>query len=95
MLSDVVAVEPRHALGLNYLGYTLFRLSKAKEAEKSFRGALQVDPNFAAAHYGLAQLLENTGRTDEAVAEYEKTLALQSNHEDAARALAELKKKSR
>jgi predicted RNA polymerase sigma factor len=52
-----------------------------------------VDPGFAAAHYGLAQLLESTGRTDDAVAEYEKTLALQDNHEDAAQALARLKKK--
>jgi Flp pilus assembly protein TadD len=83
-------VEPRHALGLLYLGHTLYRLGNAKEAERSFRGAAQVDPTFGEPHYALGQLLEASKRLAEAKAEYEKAAQLQKDHPDAAAAARRL-----
>jgi tetratricopeptide (TPR) repeat protein len=44
-------------------------------AERSFRKALSGNPSDAQAHFGLARVLEFTGRTTEALEEYQKELS--------------------
>jgi tetratricopeptide (TPR) repeat protein len=45
-------------------------------AEPQFRSAIQLDPNYAAAHYFLARLLYTRNRFDEAIQESNRAIAL-------------------
>jgi len=49
---------------------------KYPEAHAQFRKALEVDPDNLDAQFGLANCLKEQGRLDEAISEYEKTIAL-------------------
>jgi tetratricopeptide (TPR) repeat protein len=49
---------------------------KLDEAIASYRQALQIDPNLAAAHYNLGSALSNQGKLDEALAELEIAVRL-------------------
>lgn len=53
-LSRAAQVNPDSALTQNYLGVTLSQKGLRKPAETAFRKAIQVDPNYAEAHYNLA-----------------------------------------
>ncbi len=44
------------------------------EAEKAYRRALELRPSFSEAHNDLGQLLARTGRTDEAIREFDAAL---------------------
>jgi Flp pilus assembly protein TadD len=53
----------------------LARLDNLAEAERNFRKALDLDPNYVEAHYALGTLLRQTGRAEEAsrvMAEYDR-----------------------
>ncbi|MDX2030335.1 MAG: protein kinase [Blastocatellia bacterium] len=47
------------------------------EAEKAFRQAIDLNPEYAPAHYWYANLLALTGRSDQAIAESEKAWTLE------------------
>lgn len=52
------------------LGVVLFKFEwNWPEAEKEFRHAIELKPNYAWAHYWYSQLLSVTGRADEAIAQ--------------------------
>ena len=89
-LGEVGAVEPRHALGLLYLGHALYPLGKPQEAEQSFRGSVQVDPAFGEPHDALGPLLEAAGKRPEARAEDEKAAEPRKDPPDAAAAARRL-----
>jgi len=57
------------------LGYVLWRMGRAAEAERELRQASRALPGDAAIHDSLGIALQALDRTDEAVAEY--TVALQ------------------
>lgn len=88
-LTDILTSEPRHLLSLHYLGVCLYAKGDKARAEASFKSALGVDPNFAAAHYSLGEFYENEGKKDEAKKSYEAAAAL--GHPEAADALKKLK----
>lgn len=68
--------------GLRYLyGYALLMSGKAKEAEVQLRKASELDPVFAAPHHGIARALEAQGRSGDAVAEYQRFLAMASRQD--------------
>ena len=56
------------------------------EAEKPLRQALRDDPNLREAHYNLGAVLRAEGRYDEAIAEYNRALALTSSDDESVRA---------
>ncbi len=58
------------------LGYLQLRLQQFDSAENDLREALKYDPKFALAHYHLARVLENQGRSDAAIDEYKTAAAL-------------------
>lgn len=53
-----------------------------EKARETYQRALNEDPNYVAAHLGLARLLEFTGRHDAAVASYRKALELRPGEKD-------------
>ena len=60
------------------LGVVLQRVGRIVEAERSYREAIRRSPA-AKAHYNLAMLLASENRADEAVTEYNSSLALDPN----------------
>ncbi len=57
-------------------GFLLLRLQKFHEAEESLHESLKYDPKFALAHYHLGRVLENLGRKDAAIEEYQSAASL-------------------
>ena len=47
-------------------GCTLKELSRLDEAEASYREAIALKPDYAAAHYNLGNTLQEAGRSEEA-----------------------------
>ena len=67
-------------------GNDLLKNGKVSDAIEEFRDALSYDPNYAAAHLGLANALQQSGNSAEAAAERQKAAALEKksplqNHE--------------
>lgn len=58
-------------------GNSLLKSGKAEDAIVEFRDALSYDPDYAAAHRGLASALEKQGKTVEAAAERQKAEELE------------------
>ena len=52
-----------------------YGFGKAKEAEAEYRRAIQLKPNYSEAHNNLGQLLAQTRRGEEALAEFDEALA--------------------
>ncbi len=59
-----------------HLGLVHYRLGDLKKSEASYRQALKLRPNYAAAHYNLAVLLKNQDFHYEAIIEFEKAAAV-------------------
>ncbi len=60
------------------MGQVAFRYWDWKGAEKEYKRALELNPNYPTAHHWYALLLMYSGRFDEAVYQIEKALALDS-----------------
>jgi tetratricopeptide (TPR) repeat protein len=78
----------------NFLGNALLQLNQEAKAIICYENALQLNPDYGAAHYNLANLLAREGRWQEAEAQYRETLRLVPGnpdvHENLAIALARL-----
>ncbi len=60
-----------HALALEYV-----KASEEGEAEKHFRQNLDASPQYVATYYHLGKLLERDNRADDAMAMYERGMAV-------------------
>ena len=68
--------------GIRYqYGYALGLLNKLKEAEVQLKKAIELDPDFAAPHFVLADVYQATKRKPEAIKEYEAFLALAAKND--------------
>lgn len=76
-MNDILTSEPRQTLALHYLGVCLYAKGNKARAEERFKAALDVDPDFAAAHFSLGELYENDGKKDLAKKSYEAAAALE------------------
>ncbi|MBI2891888.1 MAG: tetratricopeptide repeat protein [Nitrospirae bacterium] len=68
--------RPDHPIYLNGYGLALHCLKRSGEAEEAFRRALTANPDYVEAHLSLGNLLAETGRRDEARAEYQSVIRL-------------------
>lgn len=72
-----VQIDPKNAVGWDRLGVALQARGLANsETEHSYRRAIDLDPQFAAAHVHLARMLNRAGRSAEAAPMYEKATEL-------------------
>src|ERR1043166_6073259 len=69
-------------------GEALLKERRFKEASIEFRNALQIDDNYAAAHWGLARAYEQLGRANDYIEELQKVVKLDPNNVDARLRLA-------
>jgi tetratricopeptide (TPR) repeat protein len=65
------------------LGKAQFDIGRLKDAERSCREAIRLDPKQGAAYVGLAAILEKLGRKGEALAAAEKAVAVEPNSTEA------------
>jgi Tfp pilus assembly protein PilF len=79
-----VHLDPRDTEGALHLAHLYLNLKRPADAEKQFRGLLEVQPTSAAASLGLAQTLDEQNKPEAADA-YRKYLTLQPS-DSAARA---------
>jgi hypothetical protein len=84
-LSKAIAVNPQFADAHTNLGTVyLFQLKKIKEAAKSFKIAISLNPNNADDYNGLGAALAMSNREHDSIAYFDKALALDPQHQDAA-----------
>ena len=84
-----VSKVPEYA---NHLGWFYFNDKKYTEAEKAFKSALEVDPKYTEAQFGLGKTYENLEQYDLAASYYSETVASDPKHEEAQNRLTDLKK---
>ena len=73
---DLLKRDPKHFEALHLLGLIRYKEGKFEAAEGLIKQALDIDPDFANAHYNLALCLDELKKFDEAIAHYERAGAL-------------------
>ena len=77
--SDEKSMFPLYA----ELGNTYLQLKRYKPAEIAFKNALEIDPDFANAHYGLAGVYLRLNQQDKALEELKKVIELAPDSQEA------------
>jgi len=68
-----------HRVFSNY-GIILKNLGKSKEAELSYRKAIEIKPDYADAHYNLGNVLKDIGKLQEAELSYRKAIKIKPDY---------------
>jgi type IV pilus assembly protein PilF len=74
-LKQVIAADPSFPDAYNLRGLIYMRLNDSRQAEESFRRALQLNPRDASAHHNYGWFQCQTGRYPESVRSFEQALA--------------------
>ncbi len=74
MLTRLVEVNSLHLSGHFLLGLSLYKLGKPSEAEAEFKKALYLKPDFALAHFHLANILRENHKYAQAIKQYANAL---------------------
>jgi len=85
---EAIRYGPGNPKDLNNLGIALAGLHRYAEAEERFAQALKLDPVYPSALFNHAGMLQEQGRTSEAVAEFRSGGALLASKEKLSEALA-------
>lgn len=83
-----LALNPRFAAALAYLGFIAAEQDRVKDAEAAYRKALELDPRSPEARVGLARLNIRNGRQQDAVAQLREAVAFGPTNRLALRELA-------
>jgi tetratricopeptide (TPR) repeat protein len=65
------------------LGTVHFHAREWHEAERNYRKAIQVDPNYALAHFNLGNLYDERGEREQALTHYLAALRIHAGYADA------------
>jgi len=93
LCEQALAIDPNNVLALTFLGIKFHMQASLgvsgdpkgdmKRADELVSKALALDPDFGAAHHMKGTILQVTGRTEEAIAEEERALAINPSEADA------------
>jgi tetratricopeptide (TPR) repeat protein len=72
--NHTLASDPGNYFAYNNLGVAMMRSGRLTEAIEHYQIALEINTNYAEAHYNLGWLLDQQGRPDEAIVHYQKAL---------------------
>jgi len=78
-----IVTQDLEAAGYFQLGVNRYNDRDLDAAAVSFRKALERDPRISVAHYYLANIFNEKGRTGEAIAEYQQAISMNPNLEEA------------
>lgn len=75
-----VQARSEEAIKRNNFGADFLKQGRLDEAIAEFQRSVEVDPEYAAAHFNLAYAYDQRQRFDEAIAQYKKALQLEPNN---------------
>jgi tetratricopeptide (TPR) repeat protein len=81
-LARAMELEPGPETSLN-LAHALRRTGRSEEAMARYRQAIELQPNFHAAHNNLGNLFRESGQLDEAIASYRRALDVKPDYLEA------------
>jgi tetratricopeptide (TPR) repeat protein len=83
IFSDLLQLDPRHAIALNNIGTAHSKLSRYQEAENYFRSAIKVRPDFVDAYNNLGMVLRWQGYFVDSESSLRRALKLNPSQMDA------------
>jgi tetratricopeptide (TPR) repeat protein len=75
-----LAIEPRYSQAAFYLGLTWNALFEQEKAEKYYRMAIEIDPDYLEAHANFGGMLLDIGNVDEAIRQFNIVLQREPKH---------------
>lgn len=87
---DAISLAPDRAESWTFLGNAQQKTGDLEGAEASLKHAIQLDQNYALAHYNIALLYERTNQVDLAEACYQRAISIQPDFVEAMNNLADL-----
>jgi tetratricopeptide (TPR) repeat protein len=87
-LQSVLQTSPQEFRALNLLGIVRAQQRREPEAERLFRRAIEIKPDFTSAHTSLGMLYVQMAKPDQAIPELKEALRLDPGRTDAADALS-------
>ena len=81
MLRELSQKEPENTAVLMALGQLSIRSGQYDKAIERYQEVVKLEPMNVKAHYALAQMYQSLGKNQEAVASYNKCLALSDDKE--------------
>lgn len=73
-----IEIDPKYHIAYNNLGYAYSTLGRYDDAERTFRKYVELLPNESNPHDSYAEVLMKQGKFNESIAEYKKSLAIDS-----------------
>ena len=92
VIAEIEKIKEKEKLGISSSkdakeffnrGNLFYNLNKFEEAEKEYREAIKINPDYADAHNNLGALLQNLKRYEEAEKEYREAIRINPNYADA------------
>ncbi|MEI6306653.1 MAG: tetratricopeptide repeat protein, partial [Deltaproteobacteria bacterium] len=80
LIGKAVRINNRNSAAFNHLGASFKALGRLEEAEKSYRTAIKLQPDFADVHYNLGNTLVDLKRLKEAENSYRRALYLRPDY---------------
>ncbi|MDM8543038.1 tetratricopeptide repeat protein [Desulfococcaceae bacterium HSG9] len=80
---DCIQKSPDKARPWSNFGFALMRKGRITEAERCFSKALQIKPNYPAAHVNMGTVMEKKGNLRKAAWHYQEALKFKPDHENA------------
>jgi predicted O-linked N-acetylglucosamine transferase (SPINDLY family) len=80
---QVLEAQPRHFDSLQLLGVIHYQRGEHQAALRQLDAALKINPKVAAVHNNRGNALKDMGRSNEALASYERAIALKADYPDA------------
>jgi tetratricopeptide (TPR) repeat protein len=95
LLEDAALQKPKDFQARYYLAQSQLETGALAKAQESFRAALEINSNSAAAELGLAHALASDGKLADAAPHFRQSAQLDSGHRDALLELANLYEKNK
>lgn len=80
---DILKQKPNHFDALHLLGVVACQMKDPNRGEELIRKAIESNPNDASAYFNRGNALQDLTRFDEALASYDKAIALKQDYADA------------
>jgi tetratricopeptide (TPR) repeat protein len=82
LYNKILRKQPNHGEAVHLLGLIRFQQNDYLKAVALITRAVEIDPDFAAAHYNLGRCYEQIAENEKAIQSYHKSLSLKSDDAD-------------
>jgi len=82
LYNHILAAMPEHPIATQLMGVLAYQVGKVELAVEYISKAIEIQPDYAEAHYNLGKALKDLGRMEESVASYKKAIDIKPNDVD-------------